>query len=291
LEITSTAGDGRKNAGSIDPIRVAFAIMSPTEAPKKLRYEAVKELVISIIHDQKLVPGDRLPSSSELVETSGVSSISVRRALDELEREGRIRRHQGIGTFVAQPRIISEPSRLGDLLATLTAGSNEKAVTTELISLRVGMPGATIAQTLRISSGQPVWEVVRGRRVAGEPAIVERAILPLQVVPSLEESYLANGGSLYKFLAEKHGIIDHSEEQYLEVALPGALERNWLNLPARELAVTVKGVSFNQEGVPFDCFQQTYPAQRFVFYVSGSKEHQFLNSPDRDDWTVTSLTT
>ena len=265
--------------------------MSPADTPRKLRYEAVKELVIALIHDQKLVPGDRLPSSTELVETSGVSSISVRRALDELEREGRIQRHQGIGTFVAQPRIISEPSRLGDLLATLGGRPNEKAITTELISLRVGMPGATIAKTLRISSGQPVWEVVRGRSVAGQPAIVERAILPLQVVPSLDESYLADGGSLYKFLANQHGILDHSEEQYIEVALPGALERSWLNLPARELAVTVKGVSFNQEGVPFDCFQQTYPAQRFVFYVSGSKEHQLLSAPDRDDWTVTSLTT
>ena len=264
--------------------------MSSADVPKKLRYEAVKDLVISIINDQKLVPGDRLPSSTELVETSGVSSISVRRAPDELEREGRIQRHQGIGTFVAQPRIVSEPSRLGDLLATLGGGNGEKELATELISLRVGMPGATIAQTLRISTGQPVWEVVRGRRVAGEPAIVERAILPLQMVPSLEESYLAKGGSLYKFLAEKHGIIDHSEEQYIEVSLPGTLERNWLNLPARELAVTVKGVSFNEEGVPFDCFQQTYPAQRFVFYVSGSKEHRLLNAPDRDDWTVTSLT-
>jgi len=32
---------------------------------------------------------------------AGVSLITVRRALAELEREGRVHSHQGVGTFVA----------------------------------------------------------------------------------------------------------------------------------------------------------------------------------------------
>jgi len=263
--------------------------MGNKEAPKQLRYEAVKEFVINLIATQKLKPGDRLPAATELTTLANVSLISVRRALDELEREGIIQRHQGIGTFVAQPRIKSEPSRLGDLLATLSEGNFTNDLTTELISLRVGLPKSTIAKTLRIEEGNPVWEVVRGRRVAGEPAIVERAILPLHMVPSLDEKLLAKGESLYKFLANKHGIVDDSEEQYLEVSLPDSLERSWLNLAAREMAVTVKGVSFNENGIPFDCFQQTYPARRFIFYVSGSKEHKLLSFPGVDDWSVKPL--
>jgi DNA-binding GntR family transcriptional regulator len=56
---------------------------------RKLRYEIVKEMILKMIEDQNLQAGSRLPTSIELVELSGFSLISVRRALDELERAGR----------------------------------------------------------------------------------------------------------------------------------------------------------------------------------------------------------
>lgn len=287
----SDGSDGQKQGKSWRKVRTWGTVMSmPNSEPvKKLRYEAVQDLVLGLIADQNMAPGDKLPSSSELAQSAKVSLISVRRALDELERAGRIQRHQGLGTFVSQPRILSEPSKLGDLLETLGNQTPASELTTELISVRVGLPGSSIAQMLRIAEGAPVWEIVRGRRVGGLPAIVERAILPLQLVPALDEKLLAEGGSLYKYLAKQYSIHDHSEEQYLEVTLPGSLERNWLNLAARELAVTVKGVSFTEAGTPFDCFQQTYPARKFVFYVSGSREHQLLAAPHSVDWTISSL--
>ncbi len=69
-----------------------------------LLYERVVALVEQLIADRGMAPGDRLPRYAELAELAGVSMITVRRALDELERAGRVRRHQGLGTFVARPR-------------------------------------------------------------------------------------------------------------------------------------------------------------------------------------------
>lgn len=45
--------------------------------------------------------GDRLPPERRLIEEVGVSRAVLRKALDELEREGAIWRHVGKGTFVA----------------------------------------------------------------------------------------------------------------------------------------------------------------------------------------------
>jgi len=263
--------------------------MPSKPAPRVLRYDVVKELVLSLIIDQNLQPGDKLPSSAELAKMADVSLISVRRALDELERAGRIQRHQGVGTFVSQSRIVSQPAHKGALLATLSGGGSNTSLQTELLRLQVGRPSAAIAQALNIDEGQPVWEVVRGRKVAGQPAILERAILPLSLVPSLDERYLAGGGSLYTYLEDKYGISDHSEEQYLEVAMPDDLEARWLNLPTRESVVKVKGVSVSTDSVPFDCFQQTYPAKKFVFYVSGFNSHQLLSAPGTEVWNITPL--
>ena len=47
-------------------------------------------------------PGDRIPPERHLAEELGVGRASLRRALAELERGGRIRRHVGQGTFVTQ---------------------------------------------------------------------------------------------------------------------------------------------------------------------------------------------
>ena len=265
--------------------------MPSTSEPRILRYKVVKDLVVELIARDGLQPGDRLPSSTDLASLAHVSQISVRRALDELEREGRIERHQGVGTFVARPRIVADPTRVGGLLATFGDGDQSTELATELLSLRVGMPGRTIATSLRIEPGQPVWEVVRRRSMDGASAIVERAVLPLHLVPALDHKGLAAGDSLYAFLASRYGLVDKYEEQYLEVTVPTAEERGWLNLASREQVVSIRGVSFDESGTAFDCFQQTYAASRFAFFVSGSPARRLLTPQDMDDWTVLPLAT
>jgi GntR family transcriptional regulator len=49
----------------------------------------------------RLEPGQALPSFRQLAEDLLVSVITVKRAYEELEREGIIYRRQGLGTFVA----------------------------------------------------------------------------------------------------------------------------------------------------------------------------------------------
>src|ERR1700750_1580415 len=90
-----------------------------SRSESKLRYQYVYDLVLSIMAERGLRPGDRLPSTTELAAIAEVSTISVRRALDELERAGKIQRRQGLGTFVAEPRIASDPTQPGELLHTL----------------------------------------------------------------------------------------------------------------------------------------------------------------------------
>lgn len=254
-----------------------------------LRYQHVYDLVVELIRDRNLQPGDQLPSTTELAEMAGVSIISVRRALDELTRRGRIVRHQGVGTFVASPRIVSEPSRPGGLLQTLRGLGDDVELKTELVRMIVGLPSEQQAAALGIEPGAPVWEVARLRRLGSKPKVFETAVLPLALIPSLDEAHLASGGSLYALLTERHGFTDDVVEQAFEVDEPTPAERQHLQLSAADDVVRIRGVSLNAEGVAFDSFQQTYPAKDFIFYVSGTSRQRLIEPSRETAWDVRPL--
>jgi GntR family transcriptional regulator len=237
-----------------------------------------------------------LPTQAELAAAAGVSLITVRRALEELERAGRVRRHQGVGTFLARPRIISEPGRSGGLLDTLrrahdagqAAGPGEEPrVGNRLLSLGQGLPSVSLRTALQLADGAPVWEVRRQRLVNGEPKVYETAVIPVALAAGLDRYTAELSGSLYELLAERYGLEDQAEEQYLEVGAADDDERRLLRLPSKSQVVRLRGLSSDQNGTPFDCFTQVYPALEFGFYISGGTSRGLFRTTSWDGWGVT----
>jgi GntR family transcriptional regulator len=252
-----------------------------------LLYERVVDLVEQLIADRGLRPGDMLPSYTELAEQAGVSLITVRRALDELERAGRVRRHQGLGTFVARPRIVTEPTRAGGLLATLASDSERAGeLRTTVLGLDQGLPSDNLCHALRIAVGSPAWRLRRLRLLDGQPAVLETSVIPVALAPELSAMVGRLGGSLYDLLAAEYDLVDSYEEQYLEVLTPAQDEARLLELPARSQVVRIRGLSADGTGLPFDAFEQLYPASQFAFAFSGSATRQLLPVPGNRDWAV-----
>lgn len=65
-------------------------------------YQQIVDRLKREISEGRLTPGAPLPSFRKLAEELLVSVITVKRAYEELEREGIIYRRQGLGTFVAE---------------------------------------------------------------------------------------------------------------------------------------------------------------------------------------------
>jgi DNA-binding GntR family transcriptional regulator len=257
-----------------------------------LLYKQVVAYVERLVAERGLVPGDMLPTHVELAALTGVSMITVRRALDELERAGKVRRHQGVGTFLARPRIVTEPARAGSLLGTLAAdgvGRRAKRLDTRILEIRRGLPSPDIARALRLWPDSQVWRLRRQRRIDGEPAVVETSIIPTALAPELDRLIEGLGGSLYDLLGHEYGLEDEYEEQYLEVITPTAEERRLLSIPPRTQVVRIRGLSMDKAGTPFDCFEQLYPAAEFAFAISGSTSRHLLPTPGVQDWDVLPL--
>ena len=257
-----------------------------------LLYKQVVAYVERLVAERGLVPGDMLPTHAELAALTGVSMITVRRALDELERAGKVRRHQGLGTFLARPRIVTEPARAGSLLGTLAAdgtGRRAKRLDTAILAMRRGLPSPDIARALQLWPDSQVWQLRRQRRIDGEPAVVETSIIPTALAPGLDRLIEGLGVSLYDLLGREYGLEDEYEEQYLEVITPTAEERRLLSIPPRTQVVRIRGLSMDKAGTPFDCFEQLYPAAEFAFTISGSTSRHLLPTPGVQDWDVLPL--
>ena len=91
-------------------------------------YEQIVDGLRREISEGRLQPGAPLPSFRGLAEELLVSVITVKRAYEELEREGIIYRRQGLGTFVADAAAArSREAKTAHALDLFRQGAREAA--------------------------------------------------------------------------------------------------------------------------------------------------------------------
>lgn len=72
----------------------------PTRLSRQLSYDRVKKNVLDMIRQERLQPGDRLPSERELSKRFGLNHLTIRKGLASLVEEKIIDRRVGAGTFL-----------------------------------------------------------------------------------------------------------------------------------------------------------------------------------------------
>lgn len=83
-------------------------------------YDQLKRLIEDKIKTGQLKPDQQLPSERELCDIYSVSRITIRQAIALAESEGLLYRKQGLGTFVAKPKISQELSKVNNFQNTLS---------------------------------------------------------------------------------------------------------------------------------------------------------------------------
>jgi GntR family transcriptional regulator len=86
----------------VTALRKALLLPPLSAAAGGALYQQIVDGLKREISEGRLAPGAPLPSFRGLAEALLVSVITVKRAYEELEREGLIYRRQGLGTFVSE---------------------------------------------------------------------------------------------------------------------------------------------------------------------------------------------
>ena len=128
----------------------------PMGGPAPL-FAQVRDALRAEILGGGLVPGDRLPSESALITRFGVSRITVRQALAELQSDGLVQTVNGKGSYVTRPgRGEGRGPLVGVLEAMRRRGHRARG---RLLSQRTVRATRTVALELDLPVGEPVGAV------------------------------------------------------------------------------------------------------------------------------------
>ncbi|MCE8519890.1 GntR family transcriptional regulator [Ruegeria pomeroyi] len=146
-------------------------------------YVRLRKRIEQSIDSGLLAKSAPLPGEREIASLTGLSRVTVRRAMQELVDRGIIVQRQGSGSFVADaaPRVEQSLSHLTSFTEDMERrGLN---VTSEWLTRGVFIPSPEEVMALALSSGEQVARVARLRRAEGRPMAIERASLPTDILP------------------------------------------------------------------------------------------------------------
>ncbi|TNM60088.1 GntR family transcriptional regulator [Aliirhizobium smilacinae] len=146
--------------------------------------------------------GRSLPSERLLAERLNISRVSVRRAIAELEGEGRVNRRHGARTVV-QTRVRKDLPNLTGFSDEIRARGMEPSFSWISRGTVIGTLHETMALGLPVQT--EVIRLIRVRHADGIPIALERAVVPKSILP---DAMLVTD-SLYATLASLNARPHH----------------------------------------------------------------------------------
>lgn len=231
----------------------------PDRQPGRPKYRLIRDAILELIRE--LPAGSPVPTERELCQRFGVSRATVRQALDGLELEQRIHRHQGRGTFVARPKI-DQTLELSSHTETIRARGMEPA--SRLVGIMRLPADPEVAPMLGLTDGDEVFQIERVRLADDEPLAVELLYLDARRFDDIA-AVLGESRSLYEVLRARYGVELMTAEETIEAAAAPEREAELLEVSAGTPVLVLSRQSFDADGKPVEFVRSCYRADRFRF--------------------------
>lgn len=172
-------------------------------------YKRIQSAITKRLEAGQLKPGDIVDSERELARIHSVSLMTARHALASLEREGKVVRRRGAGTFVAPPKI-----HFNKLMSyTEQMSGRGLNISSKLLSFEVIDTAPEIAARLSLPAASRLLKVERLRLGGDEPFAIETCYLSADDFGDLVRARL-DRVSLFSVLEHDYGLrIAHADEE------------------------------------------------------------------------------
>jgi DNA-binding GntR family transcriptional regulator len=229
-----------------------------------LWYQVAQSLRASILGRPPGAPL-RLPTEERLAEHYGVSVLTLRQALKELEEEGLISRHRRRGTFIEPGAGRSAPVRLLGSVDTVVA--QQSGMTSELLShgpVPVPVELASLFPDLSEVTG---FHRLRGDEATGDITNHARNYVRPELAALIDPLELARR-PMTKVLRDVAGADIGRITDTVEARAAGPETARLLGVPPLSPVLRVTGVTRDRSGRPLDVAVIEYRGDRFSFTVT-----------------------
>ncbi|MCX7286959.1 MAG: GntR family transcriptional regulator [Rhodobacterales bacterium] len=223
-----------------------------------------------------LAPGSSLPAERDIAAMTGLSRVTVRKAVEALVASGQLIQKRGSGTYVA-PRV----ERLEQALSLLTSFTEDmarrgKSVESVWISRSIQSPTPEEVMALGLGAGDRVARLERVRRSDGVPLAIERASIPTQILPDPEAVEI----SLYALL-ETFGHRPVRAVQRISAANLGPRDADLLGVPPGAAGLRIERIGYLASGRVVEFTRSLYRGDAYDFAVELKLAPETLRDPER----------
>lgn len=207
-------------------------------------YLQLMEVLIKKIEGKEYVEHEQLPSERDLCEIYQLSRITVRQALQDLEREGYIYKLHGVGTFVAA-------KSYNQNLVKLYSFTNEmeklgKKPMTEVLSFNVIAIDERLARKMNLDIYEEVFKVIRLRFADGKPLMYETSYLPKKIFRDLTEKDL-NERPMYDVFHHDYQVVVTKATERFSATLIQEQEAFHLQTKSNQPGMLIKRYAYHND--------------------------------------------
>jgi GntR family transcriptional regulator len=217
-------------------------------------YTQVKENLRERILDGSYPAHAKLPAESELSTIFGVSRITVRQALNDLQKEGVIFKIPGKGTFVSKPKAFQQLTQLEGFGEAMSRMGYE--IYNQVISHKAIAAPAHVAQQLKLAPGTLITEIKRVRHLNREPVSLELTYLAHDIGERLRKEDLA-GRDIFLILENDYGIALGRADLQIDAMLADDTLAHALRIEQGTAVLRIERLTHGADGAPLD-FEYLY---------------------------------
>ncbi|MBZ4689620.1 MAG: GntR family transcriptional regulator [Cereibacter sp.] len=225
-------------------------------------YLQLQRRIAEAIASGRLAPGDSLPPERDMATMTGLSRVTVRKAVQALVLSGQLVQRRGSGTFVAHK--VEKLEQALSLLTSFTEDMQRRGRTVESVwlSRAVHSPSPEEVMALGLGADDRAARLARVRRSDGIPLAIERASLSTAFLPDPEVVET----SLYGVL-EARGLRPTRAVQRISAANLGPRDAELLEVAEGVAGLKIERVSYLPSGQVIEFTRSLYRGDAYDFAV------------------------
>ncbi|MEZ5798709.1 MAG: GntR family transcriptional regulator [Paracoccaceae bacterium] len=225
-------------------------------------YLQLQRRISDAIAQGRLAAGDSLPAERDMAAMTGLSRVTIRKAVQALVAGGQLVQRRGSGTFIA-PKV----ERLEQALSLLTSFTEDmarrgKTVDSHWLSRRIDAPAPEEVMALGLGAGDRVARLERVRMSDGIPLAIERASIPAAILPDP----MSVETSLYDVL-QQVGKRPTRAVQRITAANLGARDAQLLGVPVGVAGLRIERIGYLPSGRVVEFTRSIYRGDAYDFAV------------------------